>query len=243
MPICFAFCASILFCYDCRRNCSSSGTLFCLQTRNLGSVTIITKILTHEWHRSCISLLLSLLALQAKIAKTFLLLFFMGRTFLIPLYFHIYAESEDCSDSSKYCGLIVSFKMCHKDKYKSLCCSSCTKKAWNEAKADLKSISTTLKLYQNLKKDTILFWLWKQYKQNYYEYYFYCNYLQLLLTYELWNDVLDTKQNTFFEQTNSSTSYPKSWISIEVITYRENKLNLKLLIRFLLLLSPLRLAK
>ena len=52
MPICFAFCASILFCYDCRRNCSSCGTLFCLQTRNLSR--------THKWHRTCISLLLSL---------------------------------------------------------------------------------------------------------------------------------------------------------------------------------------
>ena len=36
------------FCYNCRQNCSSCGTLFCLLTRNLGSVTKLTKILTHK---------------------------------------------------------------------------------------------------------------------------------------------------------------------------------------------------
>lgn len=35
-------------------------------------------------------------------------------------------KDESCTDTSKYCGLIVSFDMCHKDKYKRQCCMSCT---------------------------------------------------------------------------------------------------------------------
>ena len=46
----------------------------------------------------------------------------------IKTFFFIPAHDDENScvgDSSKYCGLIVSFKMCHKDKYKKQCCASC----------------------------------------------------------------------------------------------------------------------
>ena len=129
---------------------------------------------------------------------------FHGYNFLIPLYFHIYAESfEDCSDSSKYCGLIVSFKMCHKDKYKSLCCSSCTKKAWNSlGMADLKSISNSKTISESQEGYYIFPGCEHTIQQT-------MNTTSIVTTYNyylwLWNDVLDTNQH-FFEQMNSSTS-------------------------------------
>ena len=51
-------------------------------------------------------------------------LLFSKYSYLCIRYFTI--TDESCKDTSKYCGLIVSFKMCHKDKYKRQCCSSCT---------------------------------------------------------------------------------------------------------------------